>query len=50
MRSVDGAAPDRLKELQLRSTVAELAALLDGSEQVLSFTRVPWYQRQVYVP
>jgi hypothetical protein len=41
---------DRLQSYEFRSTVAELAKLLDSSAQLVSITAIPWYVRQVSLP
>lgn len=41
---------DRTQSLRFRSTVAELAPLFDGSEQIVSVTAIPFYVRQVSLP
>lgn len=44
------AGVDRLQSYEFRSTVSELAKLLDGSAQLVSITAIPWYVRQVSLP
>jgi hypothetical protein len=41
---------DRVKKLSLRVTMAELKRAFDGSEQIVSVTALPWYQREVSLP
>jgi len=41
---------DRVKKLSLRVTTAELKKAFDGSEQIVSISAVPWYQREVSLP
>jgi hypothetical protein len=41
---------DRVKKLSLRVTTAELKKAFDGTEQVVSITALPWYQREVSLP
>ena len=41
---------DRVKKLSLRVTTAELKKAFDGTEQIVSVTAVPWYQREVSLP
>lgn len=44
------AAIDRVKSYRLSNGIAELQKLLDGSEQLVSITAVPWYTRQTLLP
>ena len=44
------ASPDRITELTFRASGPALAALFDGTEQLLSVTSLPWYVREVSVP
>jgi hypothetical protein len=44
------AGVDRLKKLSLRVTTAELKKAFDGTEQIVSVTALPWYQREVSLP
>jgi hypothetical protein len=41
---------DRVKKLSLRVTTAELKKAFDGTEQIVSVTALPWYQREVSLP
>ncbi len=41
---------DRIQQYSLRVTMAELAKLFDGTEEVVSVALVPWYLRQVSLP
>jgi hypothetical protein len=41
---------DRVKELSLRVTTAELKKAFDGTEQIVSVIALPWYQREVSLP
>jgi hypothetical protein len=41
---------DRTQGYQLRSTISELAKLVDGREQLVSITVLAWYVRQVFLP
>lgn len=44
------AGVDRVQGYEFRTTVAELAKLFDGSEQLVSISVLPWYVRQVFLP
>jgi hypothetical protein len=39
-----------LKNFSFKATGGKIGALLDGSEQLISATSVPWYSRQAYLP
>ena len=41
---------DRMRNLRFRNNVAELDKLLDGKEQLISVTSIPWYTRQTFLP
>lgn len=41
---------ERLPKFSLKATGGKIGALLDGSEQLVSVTSVPWYSRQVFLP
>jgi hypothetical protein len=41
---------DRVSRFALKASGAKIAALFDGSEQLVAITSIPWYSRQVYVP
>ena len=41
---------DRIQSLSFHTTGQQLAALFDGSEQLISVTSVPFYARQIYLP
>lgn len=41
---------DRVHALDLVLDVPELAAIFDGSEEVLAVTVIPWYLRDVFLP
>ncbi len=44
------AGVDRVQAYELKSGLPQLAKLLDGSEQLISITVIPWYVRQVFLP
>jgi sugar lactone lactonase YvrE len=50
LRSSGNPPTDTVQSLALRSSLADLAALLDGSEPIVGVSWVPWYLRQVFVP
>ncbi|MBY6199774.1 hypothetical protein KUV65_00230 [Maritalea mobilis] len=41
---------DRASELSFQSTIPELSAIFDGSEQILAIMDIPVYTRQVFLP
>jgi hypothetical protein len=41
---------DRVQQYSLRVTIPELRTMLDGSEQLVSVSLLPWYTRQVSLP
>lgn len=43
-------AGDRIVQLALKATGPLFGAVLDGSEQLVSVTSIPYYSRQVYLP
>ncbi len=45
-----GAGGDRVKALSIKATGSKLASVLDGKEQVVAVTAIPWYSRSVYLP
>ena len=45
-----GSGGDRVKALSIKATGPKLASILNGSEQVVSVTAIPWYSRQVSLP
>ena len=47
---VRGAGVDRVQKVVIKAAGPKLAPLLDGSEQLLGVTSVPWYARQTYLP
>jgi hypothetical protein len=49
VKSVPGGV-DRLQSYEFRSTVPELAKLLDDSAKLVSITALPWYVLQVSLP
>jgi hypothetical protein len=49
LRSVPSAI-DRVQRYQLRVTMADLRKAVDGTEQLVSITNVPWYVRSVALP
>lgn len=48
VRGVGGA--DRLSKFSFKATGGKIGALLNGSEQLISVTSVPWYSREVFLP
>jgi hypothetical protein len=49
VRGATGAA-ERLSKFSLKATGGKIGTLLDGSEQLISVTSVPWYARQIFLP
>jgi hypothetical protein len=49
VKSVPGGI-DRVQSYEFRVTVPELQKLFDGSEQLVSVSVLPWYQRQTFLP
>jgi hypothetical protein len=45
-----GTGPERLQKVTFRAAGEKLSPLLDGTEQLISMTSVPWYQREIYLP
>jgi hypothetical protein len=45
-----GAAGDRLKNFIFKAEGGKLSGIFDGHEQLISFTSLPWYSRNIYVP
>ena len=43
-------APDRVQKISFKASGATLAAVFDGSEQLISVTSIPWYTRSTYLP
>jgi hypothetical protein len=41
---------DRVSKVSLKATGAKIAPLVDGSQQLIAVTSVPWYARQVSLP
>ncbi len=41
---------DRVEDLALQIAIPELPEMIDGGEQLISVTVVPWYTRQVFLP
>jgi hypothetical protein len=49
VRSVP-AGVDRASVVSIKASGDKLGAVLDGSQQLISVTSIPWYSRQVYLP
>ena len=45
-----GTGPDRLQKVTFKAAGENLSPLFDGTEQLISVTSVPWYQREIYLP
>jgi hypothetical protein len=41
---------ERLKKFTFKASGEKLSPLFDGTEQLISLTSVPWYQREIYLP
>ena len=45
-----GTGPERLQKVAFKAAGEKLSPLFDGTEQLISLTSVPWYQREIYLP
>jgi hypothetical protein len=45
-----GTGPERLQKAIFKAAGEKLSPLFDGTEQLISLTSVPWYQREIYLP
>jgi hypothetical protein len=45
-----GTGPERLQKVTFKAAGEKLSPLFDGTEQLISMTSVPWYQREIYLP
>ena len=45
-----GTGPERLQKFTFKAAGEKLSPLFDGTEQLISMTSVPWYQREIYLP
>ena len=45
-----GTGPERLQKFTFKAGGEKLSPLFDGTEQLISMTSVPWYQREIYLP
>ena len=41
---------DRLQKFSFKATGEKLSPLFDGTEQLISFSSVPFYAREIYLP
>lgn len=44
------AGVDRISAFEFTTTIAELAPMFDGSEELVAVINVPWYLRHLYLP
>ncbi len=47
---VPSSGSDRLQKFTFKASGERFAPLFDGTEQLISITSVPWYQREIYLP
>ena len=45
-----GTGPERLQKVTFKAAGEKLSPPFDGTEQLISMTSVPWYQREIYLP